>query len=84
MRLIDADKIEWEYKCISKEEIDEEKTVNAIPWQSFVELTRTIPYSANKWDILAIVKKWFMENDDDFRRYWEEQKWWEEHSSRFD
>ena len=31
MRLIDADKIHWEYKCISKEEIDDEPTVKAIP-----------------------------------------------------
>ena len=31
MRLIDADKIEWEYKCISKEEIDEQPTIRAIP-----------------------------------------------------
>lgn len=31
MRLIDADKIEWEFKCISKEEIDEMPTVKAIP-----------------------------------------------------
>lgn len=31
MRLIDADSIEWEYKCISKEEIDEQPTVEAIP-----------------------------------------------------
>ena len=31
MRLIDADKIRWEYKCISKEEIDDAPTVKAIP-----------------------------------------------------
>lgn len=31
MRLIDADKIEWEYKCISREEIDEQPTIRAIP-----------------------------------------------------
>lgn len=31
MRLIDADKIDWEYKCISKEEINEQPIVEAIP-----------------------------------------------------
>ena len=31
MRLIDADNIYWEYKCIAKEEIDEQPTVEAIP-----------------------------------------------------
>lgn len=36
MRLIDADKIHWEYKCISKEEIDDEPTVKAIPVE-FIE-----------------------------------------------
>lgn len=38
MRLIDADKIYWEYKCISKEEIDDEPTVKAIPIEVFYKM----------------------------------------------
>jgi len=89
MRLIDADKIgevsadPYEEGAF-QDEIRSQPTVNAIPWQALVELMRHQPHDIGKSQYTALVKKWLMENDEDFRKYMEEQEYWEKQSSRFD
>ena len=80
MRLIDAEKIEWEYKCISKEEIEEEPTVIAIPWSEVCKILYDRP--DDHAQIRQKMYEWLWENDSEFRD--RENKWWAEHSSRFD
>lgn len=68
MRLIDADKIHWEYKCISKEEIDDEPTVKAIPIEWIINwLTKqTIPalHTCDDYDAVnMMLDDWENENE---------------------
>ena len=72
MRLIDADKIQWVYKCISKEEIDEQPTVEAIPiewierWtkQFWKEIKGVNHYMGDGYDsVWDMLEAWEKEND---------------------
>ena len=68
MRLIDADKIHWEYKCISKEEIDDVPTVKAIPieWITDWLTKQSIPATSYGIDYSAVEKMledWEKENE---------------------
>lgn len=74
----------YELKDVLAYAIDDAPTVNAIPWQALVELMRHQPHDIGKSQYTGLVKKWLMENDEDFRKYMEEQEYREKQSSRFD
>ena len=90
MRLIDVEKIEWEYKCISKEEIEEEPTVKAVTVKALMDFigkralqpNGTFKYSDDMIALRSFIDDWRMDNETGYRDAY--NKWWAEHSSRFD
>lgn len=95
MRLIDADKLPKTeiydedgkaYCVVLEEDIEQAKTISAIPWNVAIRSLDTTPLERmiDRYEYSKKLKEWLMENDREFRREIEYNQWWAEHSSRFD
>ena len=90
MRFIDVEKIEWEHKCISKEEIENEPTVKAVTVEALMDFigkralqpNGTFKYSDDMIALRAFIDDWRMDNETGYRDAY--NRWWAEHLSRFD